>query len=280
MKRLFYALLIMLMFVSPCLAGPKAKKQVKKGNLLYNNNKFEQALKEYEGALADLPDSDVVNFNTGNALYKTGKYSKSIGHYEKALVSEDESLEHKSSYNIGNAKYKFGIGFEESNLAMAVDLLKQSLRHYERAMELDTEDEDAKFNYEFVKKELERLQEKMEKQQQEPEQQEEQEKQESDERKAQSQQFDQQEKEGKGQSEDKDKEEEKEQSGQDEVESQEAEQKESQGEDSEGREQQTAQMLENEALMLLDSYHDDEEPKGMYKQNIPVSELPPVLKDW
>ena len=168
MKNIFCAAIILCLLTSPCLAASlRAKKEVKRGNLLYNKARFEDALKQYEEALADSPDSDIVNFNLGAALYKIQDYGRAIGHFERSLVSQDESLEQMASYNLGNAKYKYGIANEDKALPMAVALLKEALHYYEHAFGLDPDDKDARYNYEFVKKELERLEEKLEQEQSE-----------------------------------------------------------------------------------------------------------------
>ena len=147
---------------SVSFAATLAKKEVKKGNVLYNKGKFEEALKEYEEAVLKSPDSDVVNFDLAAALYKTGDYEAALRHFEKSLVSEDEALEAAANYNLGNTEYKYGIAKENDALQEAISFLKRALGHFENAMLLDPEDEDAKYNHEFVKKELKRLQKKSE----------------------------------------------------------------------------------------------------------------------
>lgn len=291
MKRLFLVLSVLPIFCLCeylCLAAVQAKKEVKRGNLLYNKGQFAEALKKYEEALLDVPESDIVNFNLGAALYKIEDYQAAIGHFEKSLVSEQESLEQKASYNIGNAKYKFGAGFEETDLLKAIGLLKESLRHYECALELVPEDEDTKYNYEFVKKELERLQQKLEKQQQEQKQQRQQEKGESEEKKEQRKMTRMQE-EQKEQQERETEQKQSQQPGQGKEEKEQAESvsPEQQRETEEGQASrqstqadESEEMSEQEALMLLENYNQEEEPKGLYKEKMPTADLTDVLKDW
>lgn len=288
MMRILLILLILCLNADTCLAGAQAKKEVKKGNLLYNKGRFEEALKNYEEALLDAPESDIVNFNLGAALYKTKDYQAAIGHFEKSLVSEKEPLAQKASYNTGNAKYKFGISHEQTDLSKAISLLKEALRRYERALELEPEDEDAKYNYEFVKKELQRLQKKLEQQQQQQKQQKEQEKGKSEEEKEQQQKA-QKPQEQKQQEE---KEEEQKQEREPDKAKEEKEQAQSLSpEEQREREEERAsegtaqadepeQMSEQEASMLLESYSQEEEPKGLYREKIPTVEVPDVWKNW
>jgi len=257
MRRLLFTVLIISFAAQPCFAS-QPKREIKKGNMLYNEAEYDEALEQYEEALVDAPDSDVVNYNVGAALYKTEDYEVSIGHFEKSLVSEDESLEQKANYNIGNAKYKYGIGKEESDLPQAVASLEQSLRHYECAIELDPEDEDAKYNYEFVKEELKRLKKKTEQQE------------------TQSQQGE------KGESKDQ---EDQQQTGQEEREEQAGAGEEGEGEE-ERESQQSAsrespeEISEKEARMILENYSEEDEPKGLYTQKLPKGRPQEVLKDW
>jgi tetratricopeptide (TPR) repeat protein len=259
------------------------KKEVKNGNLLYNEGKYEEALEKYRDAFQDSPDSDIVNFNLGDAFYKTQSYKEAIGHFEKALVSEDESLEQASSYNIGGAKYKYGIGKEDTDLEGAIGLLEESLRHYENAMRLDADDEDAKYNYEFVKKELERLKEKLKNQEQQQEDQE----QKKDEGKKERQQKDSESKEEEGEhpEEDKKPQEEEQQDEEKERDEQKEDSDQKEGEEEEPEEGAESkapypEMSEEQAEMLLDDYRESEEPKELYRQKLPTGRLPDVDKDW
>ena len=288
MKQLILLTLILFLFVSPSLAGPQAKNEVKRGNSLYNKGSFEEALEKYEQALLDSPDSDIVNFNLGNALYKVKDYKKAATHYEKSLVSDDQSLEQKASYNLGNAKYKNGVSKEDTDLQGAVNLLEQSLRHYEFAIKFGPDDKDAKYNYEFVKKELERLKEKLKKQQQQKQSQQEKkdsDKQEKEDKQQQPQQKkpkqeEPQEKEDQQQQKDRQSEEDEEESSKGDKTQQDKGEDERDLQQGRSPKQSKDEMSEKEAEMLLDSYRHEEEPRGLYKEKIQVQGLPEVLKDW
>lgn len=292
MKKLFLLIYLSLFLAESCALAAVPKKEVKRGNSLFSKGNYKDALKQYEDALVKSPDSDVVNYNLGAALYKTEDYEAAINHFEKSLSTENKVLEKKSSYNIGNAKYKFGITKEESNLEAAVALVEQSLPSYERALELDPKDEDAKYNYEFVKKELERLKEKLKK-----------------EEKAQSQKQT-----GYGENKDSEKKAGEEEEAKDEPGGKEKKKEEKakdeekrgedkntleenkQAEDRAGKEEKPSEkessgeiagekkspeeVSEKEARMLLDNYRDEEEPKRLYKENVPLRQMPEPSKDW
>jgi len=283
MKRIFLISITLLVafnvFVADLIAATKAKREVKKGNLLYNRGEFENALKEYEEALLKSPDSDVVNFNLGTALYKTKDYKAAERHFEKALVTEDESLEGAANYNLGNAEYKYGISKENENIEEAISLLKRALGHYENAILLDEEDEDAKYNYEFVKKELERLLKKKE----------EQKKKEKKEDKKDSRDKPE-EKEGQQDKKEKEEKEKDKEKGDQKKEEPDQEKKEEKPETKEEsaaggkrpypQDQKPGEMSGEEASMMLEGYQDEEEPKGLYKEKMTSGGLSEVLKDW
>lgn len=299
-------LLILFLIAPSCWAGSKVnhvikgvsrrdisngvKREIKEGNSLYNEGKFKEALKKYKGASLSFPDSDVINFDLGAALYKMKDYQKAISHFEKALIAEGKSIEQEASYNIGNCKYKYALSKKDGNLSEAIDLLTQALRRYERAIELDAKDEDAKYNYEVAKKELKKWEEELKKQKSsspgEAEKQEEKGKQET---------FRQQMSQGQTKMEEaaeqKSVEAQQESSRQEEIKKQEEESKnsvmrEETGEEegkeiaATGNQQPTEKISQKEALMLLDNYRLEEEPTGLYKEKIPIHNLPEVLKDW
>ncbi|MCM8782623.1 MAG: hypothetical protein NC828_06215, partial [Candidatus Omnitrophica bacterium] len=136
--------------------------------------KFDEALAKYNNASIAMPDSDIINFNTGAALYKKEDYEKAINTFTKALASEDKNLEADVLYNLGNCKYKLGKLKENTDLSTTIALLRESLDYYKRAIDLDQKNTDARFNHEFVERELKVLLDKLKQQQSNQEKQEEQ----------------------------------------------------------------------------------------------------------
>jgi len=161
-------------------ATTSAKKNVKEANRLYKQGKLDEALQKYNDASVSLPDSDIVNFNMGTALYKKEDYQKAIDSFTKALTSDDKKLEADALYNLGNCKYKLGKLKENTDLSTTVALLRESLDYYKRAVEIDQKNTDARFNYEFVERELKVLLDKLKQQQSSSDKQKEQEQQEQE----------------------------------------------------------------------------------------------------
>tara|TARA_B100000315_G_C14542357_1_gene571550 strand:- start:780 stop:1619 length:840 start_codon:yes stop_codon:yes gene_type:complete len=279
MKKKISLLLISFLIFSlgECLGFSKAKKEVKKGNLLYNKKDFNQALERYKEAFKDLPESGIVNFNLGSAYYKKKNYKKAAEHFEKALVSDDEALEGKAHYNSGNAKYMQAIEARDQGLTKAVNLLEESLHHYKQALSIDSSDEDAKYNFEFAKKELERLKKELESQKSKGNQN--QENQEKSENQDSEQNQDKETKKQERKTSDKEQAKDQEENNQSLADS-EKDKKSEDIQEADDINSSQGQMSKDQAIMLLESYAQEEEPKGLYQQKlIPKTDIK-VLKDW
>jgi tetratricopeptide (TPR) repeat protein len=123
-------------FLAKDAAGESFKKDVLKGNALYNDKEYEKSIASYAKALEKSPDDPVANFNLGNARYKNSDFAKAVESYNKALV-RDDSLRAKGDYNIGNAKYRRAKTQSPKDAAFAMKNLKEALEYYKRTMELD-----------------------------------------------------------------------------------------------------------------------------------------------
>jgi Ca-activated chloride channel family protein len=251
-----------------------APASVKKGNSLYHQGKYDEALKYYNEAEVDIPDSDVVNFNTGAALYQRRDYEKAIEAFTKALLSDNPGIEEKSAYNIGNSKFRSGKLKENTDLASAVKFYREALDYYKRAIELNQKNTNAKYNHEFVERELKALLDKL-KQQQEQSQQDSQQKQEQEQKQEQVQSAT---------SELKQKEQErKQEEAAQEGEEKEGEQEEQAPEQAKGYEPEQEvqeEMSEEEARMILDRYNQQDQSVGNMNRGVKGRRYPPVLKDW
>jgi len=256
------------------------KKNVKDGNRLYSRGDYKASELKFTEALAQSPESDIVNYNLGTTLYKNGDYERAIDHYQKAFLSEDDKIKQKSYYNLlGNTFYKLGIEQEKENaIPFAVSSLEKSIGQYKRALSIDTKDADTKHNLQFVEGELKRIQEIQRQQQQQKgqgdqsEQSQQQKNQNSGEESEEQQGQQQQEQEGN-----------KQELGEERSEHQQGEsgEEEDKNEENIGEKPLNAsELTEEEAKMLLKSYQQTEEPQGQLNMQKRQSETRPVAKDW
>jgi Ca-activated chloride channel homolog len=264
-----------------CAPAADSGTMARQGNKQYQAGKYSEALESYRAGLAVNPESEVLNFNSGAASYKIKDYPQAAGSFEKALLSDDSSYQARARYNLGDAKFTMGLAKEDADIKQAVDLVRQSLEHFRRAIEQAPSDSDAKYNYELAKKELKRLEEKQ--QQQQNQQQNQQQDQKKDQK--QDQQKDQEKDQQKDQQQNQQQEQQNQQQQQNEQ-GQQQDQQSGQQEDQQQEKQQGAgqersgdAMSQEEARQLLEGY--DEEKSIQYllddKQGKPEGA---VLKDW
>ncbi len=129
----------------------------------YEQQKYDEALKQFESGLAQHPRShaaDRMEFDAGAAAYKLQQYDKALQAFSQALLSRDTQLQSKGHYNLGNTLYQRG-DTKKSDAEKLGDWTN-ALRHYEETMKLDPQDRQAKENYEFVKRKIEELKKKQE----------------------------------------------------------------------------------------------------------------------
>lgn len=281
MKSILCQPLVVLMcflFFQPALCfAESAAKAVRKGNRMYREKKYDEAIKDYNEARIAKPNSDIVNFDAGAALYKKGDYEKAVDSFTKALLTEDTAFESCANYNIGNSKYRQSELKENTDLKAAIALCRQSLDYYKRAIELNENDKDAKYNHEFVEKKLKALLDKLKRQQKQQKKKKKQEEQ----QKKQKQKGKEKKKEPEKSKDKKKGEEQKKQQpkdkggakpGEKKKEKQPAEKKE------EKARVKPRKMSEEEARMLLEAYGKEEAGKTSDKRKSRY--YPEVLKDW
>ena len=140
------------------------------GNQLYDQGKYDDAVKKYGDGLVDEPDSRLLQFNLGTALLKQGKIDDAIASLSKVAASGAEQWVGPAAYNLGNALYRKGADQETGDPQSAVGSWEQALAAYKRAMGAAPKDEDAKFNHELVTRKLDALKKRIEEERQKKEQ--------------------------------------------------------------------------------------------------------------
>lgn len=140
-----------------CAASSGALKSYQRGN-------FEAARIQYEQLLEKKPDDPRLHFNAGAAAFQSHAYEDAARHFQSSLVTQDLSLQQQAYYNLGNARFRQGEETSEPEDRQAA--WEQAITHYESALKLKTDDQDAQFNLELVKKKLEELKQQNKDQQQ------------------------------------------------------------------------------------------------------------------
>ncbi|MBI3317146.1 MAG: VWA domain-containing protein [Candidatus Omnitrophica bacterium] len=131
-------LLLFLITNSGFLDSPKSLTD--KGNKDYKEKKYQSALKDYREAQVKKPEDPTIRYNLANALYQTESYQEAKTELEKSIAqAKDPKLKAQAYYNYGNTQYRLG-NFDEA------------IEAYEKALEIDSKDVDAKYNLEFLQK--------------------------------------------------------------------------------------------------------------------------------
>ena len=113
-----------------------------KGQSLYNDKNFEEAIRYYESILDKKSDFDAAKFGIGASAYQLGEKETAISIFNDISSYADSSLKSKALYNI-------------ATLMNEKNKLKESLTYLRKSIELDPQNENAKINYELLKRMIE-----------------------------------------------------------------------------------------------------------------------------
>ena len=140
MTTLFLTSLILL--VHPAFAD--VGESMRRGNRLYNDGKYDEALLSYQDALVQEPDNPKIHYNIGRALYKMERYDEAISEFELGLLEKDKTFQANTFYNIGNCQFKKG-------------QLDAAIHAYRTSLLVDHTDIPTKQNLEFCLKMKEQM---------------------------------------------------------------------------------------------------------------------------
>jgi Ca-activated chloride channel homolog len=114
---------------------------VKSGNTAFKQQKYVEALQQYQLAETERPESPELDYNIAGVLYNQQKYEEAIQRYTKALNTPDAAMNPRVQYNLGNTYYKMGD-------------FQKAITSFQKALEADPSDLEAKFNLELARKML------------------------------------------------------------------------------------------------------------------------------
>jgi len=255
-----YSFLSILILLVPTKVFASVASEVNKANGLYKQGKFDDSLKLYQEALDKDDKSPIIKYDLGTALYKKGDYAKALGYLEQAAQEKNIKIKPKVEYNLGNVLYKSGVQKENTNVDEAIKSLQEALGQYVQCVRDDPKDSDAKFNEDFVKKEIERLKKKKHQERQQSQQQQKQNQKQQNQQNQQNQQGQHKQQENQRSS----------------AASEAQKQKNAQ----EQAEESQKELDRKQAEDLLEEYRENEEPKKLLNYMPKKIDDRPVLKDW
>ncbi len=164
--------------------GESLYSKMKKGSDHYEKGSYDEALKTFVDAQIESPEDSQVKYNVASTHYQMKNYEEAVkGYQDVAATARDVRLEEQSLYNIGNCLYRQG-------------KLEEAVEYYKQALDLNPDDQDAKYNLEFVREEIKKRLNQAKEREQEQQQKEKQEEQDGQQQQQDRQQEGEQKKEG------------------------------------------------------------------------------------
>jgi len=164
-------IILVLIFAHIALAN-SVRDCLLQGNKLYDKEEFREALKKYDEALIDSPQSLEPKFNQANCYFRLDDLAQAIDLYnEVAADSKDMKLVAKARYNLGNCYFQRGSKQKDSNLQKALEEMQTSIVCWRNALEIDPGNERAAKNIEVARLTIKDIIDQINKQKQQQEQQ-------------------------------------------------------------------------------------------------------------
>lgn len=135
------------------------------GEDAFAQENYIKASKYYTEKLEKQPGNARLLYNLGTSQYKNNLYDQAIETFGKALNSDDPELQKKAYYNRGNSYYQKGKMSLQVDPQLTVEHWQKSVDDFEACLALDQNAEDAQFNLDIVKKQLEQLKQQQQEQQ-------------------------------------------------------------------------------------------------------------------
>lgn len=124
------------------LAGIYAQEEnndIREGNRLFKEGKYQQAEVAYRRALQKNKNSFTANFNLGNALYRQKKYSNALEQYNNAVA-----IDKKDKMKLANAYHNIG------NSLLNDKKIEESISAYKNALKANSKADDTRFNLAYA----------------------------------------------------------------------------------------------------------------------------------
>ena len=104
----------------------------------FNSKRFLEAQNYYDSILLEDSNNPKAHYGKGSSEYMLENYDNAQTSYNEALNTAEDKLRAKALYNLGNISFKN-------------NKLEEALALYRKALELDPSDDEARYNYEYIK---------------------------------------------------------------------------------------------------------------------------------
>jgi len=148
MKKCLIMSIVPFFLSSICFSQGNGRDKVLDGNRLFGEGKFDEAANAYQNAKLDNPLSPVIDYNIANTLYEKKQYEEALKQFDEVIrKSDDPLLQAKALFNKGNTLFR-------------LNKLPESVLAFKDALKLVPDDDDAKYNIEYVRARLKQNSEK------------------------------------------------------------------------------------------------------------------------
>jgi tetratricopeptide (TPR) repeat protein/uncharacterized protein YegL len=128
------ATLVLLFLIPSVLFAQKNNKLIKNGNDAYNKKEYDIAVDNYKKVIENDPVNEKAQYNLGNALYKKGTTDEALKAYDAAIRNT------KSKDRQSDGWYNKGVALQNKKK------IPECIEAYKNALRLNPADEDARFN--------------------------------------------------------------------------------------------------------------------------------------
>lgn len=135
MRRNIFKILIVSFWLA---SGTGKASEAKKALNAYRSGDYEQALRFFEQETRRNPDSAWAYLGLGSSLYRLGRFEESRKAFEEALRRKSTA---EGWYDLGNAFFRS-------------ERFQDAVESYRRALEIDPNDQDARYNLELALRKL------------------------------------------------------------------------------------------------------------------------------
>ncbi|MTI30837.1 tetratricopeptide repeat protein [Xanthovirga aplysinae] len=154
--NIFYGLLAIVFWQGGINDIAKINKLKTKAEEAFVAENYKEAIKTYEYLTdsLDVKDDDNLWLNLSNAYYHNSQNDKAKNIYQRLTTSENQEVRSLSYQQLGVLAFK-----DEKE--------QESLQHFKESLKANPNNEEARYNYELIKKYLNKQQQEQEEQQQE-----------------------------------------------------------------------------------------------------------------
>ena len=165
-KHKIHLLILLVLFLLRAAFADSAQVSTSQGNYLYEQGKFDEAIKQYDQALIDSPQALEPKFNKANSYYRLDDIEQAMNLYQQvAAESKDMKLVTKAKYNLGNCSFQQGTKQRDSNLQKAIKDMENAIGHWRGVLDIDPGNEKAAKNIEVARLTMKDILDQLKKQQ-------------------------------------------------------------------------------------------------------------------